>query len=172
MANLITNGMAKLQVAVLAGDGGIGTVWEDFGYVAEESASFTQDDPETTEFFAEQVDDAIFSSTKQGKRQLNFILTAPDEDTFVDTMGGTITGTGDAKQWAAPDQVPVIERSFRVIPTTGLVIWIARASLAAKVDGGLSKTSLLGISVVATLLAPTKVGQKAWGTQTIASTED
>lgn len=171
MADLVTTGLAKIEIGTIAVDGGIATSWAVIGKTAEESASFTEEDPTTTEFFAEEVDDPIFSSSKQGIRTFNWSLAAADIPQIVTVLGGTTSGSGDSLKWVAPAQIPVIEKSIRVIPTNGHVLFITRAKITAKIDGGFSKTDNMKIAIVGTILTPTKANEPGWGFITIASTE-
>lgn len=159
MANLVTRGLAKIEIGAIAVDGGMGTSLAVIGYTAENSVTFSEEDGTTTEFYAEEIDTAIDSVTKAGKRSVNFTLASPDPDQLVAVFGGTTSGTAPNKTWKAPDSIPVIEKSLKITPSKGLVFSFPKVSLAAKFSGGFSKTDTLKVDVIATVLQPDKAGE-------------
>ncbi len=161
MADLITIGVSKIEVGAIAGDGGMGTTLAVIGKTAEGSASMTTEDPTLTEFYAEESDTALYTSSKAGKTTFNFSLAAPDLPQLAAVFGGTVTGTGSSAVWKRPDAVPVIEKSMKITPQAGIVISIPRASITAKFSGGFSKNDTLKVDIVATVLLPTKANEGA-----------
>ncbi|MDR1348315.1 MAG: hypothetical protein LBJ63_07840 [Prevotellaceae bacterium] len=157
MADLYTIGLAKIEIGDIDPDGGMGTDLEQLGYTNQDSCSFTQEDPETTDFFAEELDDPVVSISRAGKTTFNFSVMNPDVTVLQKLLGGTITGTGDAAIWNAPSTIPVIEQSVKITPKQGLVFSVPRMSILAKINGQFSKTNIFVIDVVGTVLIPTDV---------------
>lgn len=150
----ITIGLASIKVADILADGATGTTFAPLGYTYENTCKFTEADPETTAFYAEEVDDAIDSSEKAGETKLNFSIANPDVDTLVAVFGGT----KDGSSWHAPETKPVIEKSIEVTPKKGLKFTIARAKLTAKLNADFSRKGLFLVEVSCTILVPTKSG--------------
>lgn len=161
MADLITIGVSKIEVGAIAGDGGMGTTLAIIGKTAEGSASMTTEDPTLTEFYAEESDTALYTSSKAGKTTFNFSLAAPDLTQLAAVFGGTVSGSGSSATWKRPDAAPVIEKSMKITPQAGIVISIPRASITAKFSGGFSKNDTLKVDIVATVLLPTKANEGA-----------
>lgn len=148
----ITIGLASIQVADILADGGTGTTFAPLGYTYENTCKFTEADPETTSFYAEEVDDALDTTEKAGETKLNFSIANPDVDTLVAVFGGTKVGS----TWNAPDTKPTIEKSVQITPKKGLKFTICRAKMVAKLNADFSRKGLFLVEVSATILAPTK----------------
>lgn len=161
MADLITIGVSKIEVGAIAGDGGMGTTLAVIGKTAEGTASMSTEDPTLTEFYAEESDTALYTSSKAGKTTFNFSLAAPDLAQMAAVFGGTVTGTGNALVWKRPDTAPVIEKSIKITPQAGVVFKIPRGSITAKFSGGFSKNDTLKVDIIITVLLPTKSGEGA-----------
>jgi hypothetical protein len=167
MANVTTTGLAAFEIGDIESDGGIATTWTSLGLIAEGSASFNQADGTKTQFFAEQLDLPVFETVKQGEQSFNFSLGFADFTQIQKVMGGTISGSGINQKWSAPAQIPVIHSSIRIVPTSGLVLNICKASFSAKISGGFSKTDNMKIEVVATILSPDKAGEPPYSFTTL-----
>lgn len=157
MASLVTLGLSSIEVAPILGDGSIGTAWTGLCLTYEDSCSMSEEDPTTQEFYCEESDDPVVSSTKRGKLTLNFSVMDADPDALVNLLGGTTSGTSPVV-WESPDLIPVIERSIKITPKQGLTFKIPRASISAKLNSQFSKKGLFLIDVVATVLKPTLTG--------------
>ena len=160
MANLVTIGLAKIEIGAIAGDGDMGTSLAVVGYTAEGGATWNTEDPTETEIKVEEVDTPIYISTEPGKSTLTFSLASPDLDQCAAVFGGTVSGSGTAKTWDYPDAVVVLEKSVKITPKVGLVFKIPRASLSAKFSGSFARADTLKIEIVLTVLQPTKSGVK------------
>ena len=158
MANLVTIGLSKIEVGAIAGDGGMGTSLAVIGYTAEGSCTIDTTDPEVTEFFAEEVDTAIYTSVKAGSTTVTFQLASPDLDQCAAVFGGTVTGTGSAKTWNYPDNVTGVEKSIKIVPKEGLVFKIPRGKLIPKFSGQFGRADTLKIEITINVLQPTKSG--------------
>ena len=157
--NTYTLGLAQIEIGDIAPDGGMGTTLDILGYTNKDSCSFTQEEPEVTDFFAEEVDDPVVSISKAGAQTFNFSVMDPDVKTLQKFMGGTVTGTGATAKWEAPASIPTIEKSVKITPQRGLVFSIPRMKLDAKLNGQFSKTNIFVIDVVGKVLVPTKSGE-------------
>jgi len=158
MANVVTTGLTSIKVGDIAGDGGMGTTLAVLGYTNEGSIQFTEEDPTSTEFKAEEVDDPIYISQTKGKTTFSFQLGFPDYDQLVATLGGAKSGSGNAMIWSAPSTMPTIEKSIKIIPKVGYVLNIPRGKITGKPNGGFSKTDQFKVDVTITCLTPTKAG--------------
>lgn len=153
----ITIGLSKIEIGDIAVDGGMGTSLAQLGYTYKDSCSLVTADPETTEHYAEEVDDPVVSFDKVGKTTLSFQVMNPDVDTLQTLLGGT--GNTTSGVWSAPATIPVIEKSVKITPTQGLYFEIPRMKLTAKINANFGKSGIFLIDVVGTVLAPTKTGE-------------
>jgi hypothetical protein len=158
--SVVTLGLSKIEVGAIAADGGMGTSLDTLGYTYQDTCKMTQDDPETTEHYAEEVDDPIVSISRGGKTNFAFSVMDADLTVLQTLLGGETTGTGDTQKWSAPDKLPVIEKSVRITPEQGLKFEVPRMKLASKINAEFSKKGILLIDVAGTVLKPTKAGVK------------
>ena len=136
----------------------MGTSLAALGYTYKDSCSLVTADPETTEHFAEEADDPIVSIDKGGKTTLSFQIMDPDVEVLATLLGGTADGTSGT--WSAPNSNPVVEKSVKITPEQGLYFEIPRMKLTAKINEKFSKSGILLIDVVGTVLTPKKEGEK------------
>lgn len=156
---VFTLGLSKIEMGDIAQDGGMGTTLAQLGYTYKDSCTLTQEDPETNDFYAEEVDDPVVSISKAGKSTINFQLMNPSPEVLVTLMGGTASASvqaGDNDIWEAPDTLPEIEQSVRITPSQGYQLDIPRAKVVAKIIGDFKKTALMLIDVTLTVMQPTK----------------
>jgi hypothetical protein len=165
---MYTIGLASIEVGDIAADGGMGQSLAQLGLTYQDTCKMTTEDPETTDFYAEEVDDPVFSMSRAGKTTFAFSIMNPELVTLQKLMGGTITGTGDAAKWSPPDTMPIIEQSVRITPQQGLKYEIPRLKIVAKVNAEFSKKALLLVEVVGTVLKPTKAGIKKYEATKVA----
>ena len=157
-----TIGLSKIEVGVIAEDGGMGKALDVLGYTYQDTCTMTQEDPETTDHYAEEVDDPVISISRGGKTNFNFSIMNPSVTVLADLLGGVGTpGTGSTPdKWEAPDKIPVVEKSVRITPEQGLKFEIPRMKLVSKINATFSKSGILLIEVAGTVLQPTKTGTK------------
>ena len=157
-----TIGLSKIEVGAIAGDGGMGKTLDVLGYTYQDTCTMTQEDPETTDHYAEEVDDPVISISRGGKTNFNFSIMNPSVTVLADLLGGVGTpGTGSTPdKWEAPDKIPVVEKSVRITPEQGLKFEIPRMKLVSKINATFSKSGILLIEVAGTVLQPTKTGTK------------
>lgn len=155
---LVTLGLSKIEVGDIAAGGGMGTTLEPLGLTYQDTCKMTQEDPETTEHYAEELDDPVVSISRGGKTNFAFSIMNGDVDTLVSLLGGTKNSTTGA--WEAPDKLPIIEKSVRITPEQGLKFEIPRMKLATKINAEFSKKGLMLLEVAGTVLAPTSASAK------------
>ncbi|MDR2652263.1 MAG: hypothetical protein LBC68_08115 [Prevotellaceae bacterium] len=161
-SNVYTLGLSKIEIGAVGTDGGMGTVLAQLGYTYQDTCTMTMDDPETTDFIAEEVDDPVVSISRAGKINFNFSIMNADVNVLQKLLGGTITGDpseGEPEVWNAPASIPAIEQSIKITPNQGLQFSIPRAKVTAKINGSFSKTNIFLIEVACTVLIPTKAGE-------------
>lgn len=157
-----TIGLSKIEVGAITEDGGMGETLDVLGYTYQDTCTMTQEDPETTDHYAEEVDDPVISISRGGKTNFNFSIMNPSVTVLADLLGGVGTpGTGSTPdKWEAPDKIPVVEKSVRITPEQGLKFEITRMKLVSKINATFSKSGILLIEVAGTVLQPTKTGTK------------
>ena len=64
---IYTLGLSKIEVGATAEDGGMGESLAQLGYTYKDTCKMTQEDPETTDHYAEEVDDPVVSISRGGK---------------------------------------------------------------------------------------------------------
>ena len=134
----------------------MGETLDVLGYTYQDTCTMTQEDPETTDHYAEEVDDPVISISRGGKTNFNFSIMNPSVTVLADLLGGV--GTPD--KWEAPDKIPVVEKSVRITPEQGLKFEIPRMKLVSKINATFSKSGILLIEVAGTVMQPTKTGTK------------
>lgn len=127
-----------------------------FGLTYQDTANMNQEDGESTEFFAEEEDEAIDEIEKAGKTTFNFSIMDPDLATLKRLFGGEIA----TDVWAYPDAKAAIEESLQIWPKKGLCFHVSRARIKAKINGEFSKKGLLLIECTATVMKPNTAGVK------------
>lgn len=170
-----TLGLSKIEVGAKGANGTMGTALAALGYTYQDTCTMTQEDPTTTDHFAEEVDDPVISISRGGKTLFNFSLMNPSVEVMADLLGGTATvaeeGSGEADKWEAPDKLPVIEKSVRITPQQGLMFEVPRMKLATKINGNFSKTGIFLLEVAGTVLQPEDPATKKITAKVIAATE-
>lgn len=158
MANTktFTLGLSKIEIGDIATDGGMGSTLAEMGYTREGSCSLTQEDPEITDYFAEEVDTPVITIAKEGKFTFAWSIMNPSVSVLADLMGGTATAETDT--WEAPSGAVTIEKSVKITPKQGFIFDIPRMSIVAKWNAPLSKTDIVAIECTGTVLEPTKSG--------------
>ncbi|NCB42917.1 MAG: hypothetical protein EOM59_09880 [Clostridia bacterium] len=158
---IYTLGLSQIEAGAIAADGGMGTTLATLGYTYQDTCKMTQEDPETTDHYAEEVDDPVVSISRGGKTNFAFSIMDPSVTVLADLLGGTGTeGNGSTIQdkWEAPDSIPTVEKSIRITPQQGLKFEIPRMKLVSKINAEFSKKGILLIEVAGTVMQPTKSG--------------
>ena len=158
MATLVTLGLSKILGKV--GEPTVlnftETGYMAFGLTYEDTCKMSQEDPEVTEFYAEEEDDPVETVEKQGKITFTFSIMNPDLPVLKRLFGGEIA----SDIWGYPDAVNTVEESIIILPKKGLKFQVPRMKLVAKINGEFSKKGLLLIEVTGTVMKPTTSGLK------------
>ena len=83
-----TIGLSKIEVGAIAEDGGMGETLDVLGYTYQDTCTMTQEDPETTDHYAEEVDDPVISISQGGKTNSNFSIMNPSAELKAALSGG------------------------------------------------------------------------------------
>jgi hypothetical protein len=124
MSNVVTLGLASITFK-----------GSSLGLTYQDSCTVSQDDPETTEFYAEEEDDPIEITERPGAIRANFQVMDP-------------TAALAAKAGTSEEGVLVIT------PKKGLAITFNRAKVTYKLDGQYGRGGLFLVSVSAIALKP------------------
>lgn len=153
MAKVTALGLSKIEVAdITAADGKPGA-YAALGLTYQDTCQMTEEDPTTTEHYAEEVEDPIITLSRRGKLTFAFSLMNANADTMQKVFGGTVTGTTN-KKWTAPAKMPIIEKAVKITPEIGGIFEIGRASLTAKMNGNFNKSGIFLIDITLTVLNP------------------
>jgi len=153
-------GLNSVEIADIANDGGVGTVWTVIGETALGSATLSSTDATTTDIKIEESDSPVESIVSDPSViNVNWSSYNLDADAMVLLYGGTKT-TGPPVKWDAPDALPVIEKSLRVTDKKGNVVVMPRVSIKTKLNLSFKKDGLGQLDMSATVLQPTKSGTK------------
>ena len=155
-----TIGLAKIEVGDMAADGGMGTTLSSLGYTYQDTCQMTQEDPETTDHYAEEVDDPVVSISRAGKTLFNFSIMNPDVEVMETLLGGTGTpGVAPAADtWEAPAKIPSVEKSVTITPEQGLKFDIPRLRMTTKINAQFSKSGIMLLEIAGTVMTPLKTG--------------
>lgn len=173
--SVYTLGLSKIEVGAIASDGGMADDddLKALGYTYQDTCKMTQEVPETTEHYAEEVDDPVVSTSRGGKTLFDYSIMNPSVLVMADLLGGTGTegnGTTTQDKWEAPDKLPVVEKSVRITPEQGLKFEIPRMKLVSKINADFSKKGILLIEVSGTVMQPTKANTPKMTATLIATT--
>lgn len=153
---IYTIGLSKIEVGAIGLDGAMGTTLETLGYTYQDTCKMTQEDPETTDHYAEEADDPVLSVSRGGKTTFNFSIMNPTVVVMAKLLGGT--ATVETNTWEAPAKIPTVEQSVRITPEQGLKFEIPRMQLTSKINAEFSKKGILLIEVSGKVMQPTKDG--------------
>jgi hypothetical protein len=156
--DVYTLGLSKIEIGDIKEDGDMGETLTVWGQTLQGTCNVSQEDPETNDFYAEELDDPAVSISRRGKTTLAFSIMNPDLEVLQKSFGGTITGEGSAAKWNAPAQLAVIEKSVRVTPQMGLIWQFPRMKINAKINGQFSRENIFAIEVSGLALQPKKAG--------------
>jgi hypothetical protein len=155
-----TFGLANVEMGAIAGDGGMGTSLVAVGETVSDTAIVSSEDNTVTDFTVEESDSPVESIVSaRGKLTFAWSTFNVEADNLVKFFGGTKV-TGPPVKWQAPDAFPDIEQSLKLTDKKGNVVEIPRAKLSPKFGLSFQKTKLGQVDIVATVLQPTKAGEK------------
>lgn len=166
---IYTLGLSKIEVGA-ASDGGMAADGDlkALGYTYQDTCKMTQEEPETTEHYAEEVDDPVVSISRGGKTLFSYSIMNPSVTVMKNLLGGE--ADEDADTWSAPDKIPTVEKSVRITPEQGLKFEIPRMKLVSKINADFSKKGILLIEVSGTVMQPTKANTPKMTATLIATT--
>jgi hypothetical protein len=157
------NGLQKVELSAIAGDGGVGVAFTQLGNTLQDSASLTSAQGQTTDFNIEESDAPVLSITKTGTLTLKWSCVDVSADTLVALFGGTKTGAGTVASpyiYTPPAAIVAIEKSVKLTDLQGNILTIVRASIYPAFNWGFSKTKIAQIDITAAILTPTKANTK------------
>lgn len=129
MSKVVTLGLASIKFGASASSlAALGLTYQD-------SCTVSQDDPETTEFYAEEEDDPIEITERPGAIRCNFQIMDP---------------TAALAQKAGTSEEGVLE----ITPKKGLKLTFNRAKVSYKLDGQYGRGGLFLVNVSAVALKP------------------
>lgn len=166
MAKSITKGLQEIAIGEIESDGGVSDTFVAVGYTYRESeTTITTADPTVVEYFSNESNTAIASSTTPGSTSGVFSLMKVDEDDMILFLGGTKTGLGTGPSpyiFKKGVSTPVLNRSLRITPLEGRIMTITKVTMSAKINWDLSADGIFLIDVAWTILQPDKVGEPAY----------
>ena len=149
-------GVSQILFGAIAADGGMGTNLAPVGYTNQDSCTVTMDDPDVTEFYAEEVDMPVVTKSKKGKVTIALSVMNPSIETLAMFLGGEADTTN--LEWNNGTTYENIELSCRIIPDQGFIFDIPRLKIDAKINGSLNNSSILTLDITGTVLQPEKEG--------------
>lgn len=150
MADLITIGLAKIEVGPMGSAGAMGTTLAVIGDTAEGSCTIETADPEITEFYVEEKDAPIHTSVKQGVTTVTFQLAAPDLTQCAAVFGGTVS----SGVWEYPTGYVSMEKAVKITPKEGIIFSIPRGKMTAKFTGQFGRADTLKVEISIQVLQP------------------
>ena len=162
----VTIGLAKLEVAPLASDGGPGTTFVQIGFTSKGTFQFQEEDPTKKTVDVEEKTDPLKVFKKAGARSLVFSLADPDTEALALVRGGEITTvasttTVKGTKTYEEDAAVSYECTIRVTPEEGFkTIVYNHVSLSGKLNGGLGAEQELLLEIACDILTPSKAGVK------------
>lgn len=152
-----TMGVSQILFGAIAQDGGMSQSLAAVGYTSQDSCSITMDDPDVTEFYAEEVDMPVITKSKKGKVNVALSIMNPSVETLAMFLGGTADTSNET--WTNGTTYENIELSMRIIPDQGFVFDMPRVKIDAKINGELNNSSLMTLDITGVLLQPEKEGE-------------
>lgn len=152
-----TMGVSQILFGAIAQDGGMSQNLAAVGYTNQDSCSITMDDPDVTEFYAEEVDMPVITKSKKGKVNVALSIMNPSVETLAMFLGGTADTSNET--WTNGTTYENIELSMRIIPDQGFIFDMPRVKIDAKINGELNNSSLMTLDITGVLLQPEKEGE-------------
>lgn len=148
-----TYGLSAIAIAAIAGDGGPGTTFATIGKTNPGTTKITTDKGTTSEKRCEELSAPLVSIAGDETQTIEFQLIVEGAATLESVLGGTVaTGV-----WSAPDTKPVIEKTLKITPLSGMTLQFNRVSIDAALNATLSREGdLFYVDCVCTVLQPTK----------------
>lgn len=151
-----TIGLDSVLIGPIAGDGGMGTTLTELGSIVAGTPVLTIPAPTTSEIPVEESDEPEFVTVTAGAKTIAFSSYNVDPSVLVDLFGGAVTGTAPNQIWSAPDTIPVVERSVRMLSRTGYNADMPRVQLTPDLSLNFQRDTPGQINITGTVLKPTK----------------
>jgi len=159
VARKITRGLSKIEVGVLAGDGGPGTSLNTLGFTDRDSAvTLIEEDPTIDRLYSHEEDDPLDTEITAGAKTLLFTLVDPDPDALASVFGGSATGSGTGATYDFPDTKEILIRTVKITPRKGMIITIPRGALYGKINADFARSGKFAVDIVVEVTKPTKAG--------------
>lgn len=151
MAKVTALGLASIEVANVSG-AGKEVSWEKLGLTYKNTCNMTEEDPQETEFYAEEEEDPQEIIIQRGKTTVNWSIMNLTAATCEKVFGGKYDS--GSKTWKAPSATFMQEKAIKISPVIGCSFIIPRANLRAKIKADFSKQGLFLAECTATILTP------------------
>lgn len=150
-----TYGLTGIETANLAGDGGPGTTFTTIGYTVPNSTKFVTNRGTATEKSCEELSSPLVSIPGDETMEVQTQVIVDSADKLLALLGGTVV----SGKWSKPDSKPVIEKTVKLTPKSGLTFTVNRGSFDGALNATLSKTGdLFYVDLIIKVLQPTKSG--------------
>lgn len=156
-----TIGLDSVLIGPIAVDGGMSTGLVEVTSIVKGTPTITIPAPTTTEILVEDSDAPEFVTSTAGAKTLAFSTYNADATLLVDLFGGTVTGTAPNQIWNAPDSIPLVERSVRMVSKTGYQADMARVQLTPDMALNFQADTPGQVNITGTILKPTKAATPA-----------
>lgn len=150
--------VSSIQVAPIAADGDVGTVFATLGNIYKETAEFTTEQDADIEHEYEEFDEPGEIVPGVKKTKLKWTITDFSTANLVKILGGTATGVAPDDTWTPPSTSQIIEMSVKITPKVGKVFTIPRVYLRANIDYKLQRSGIAKVVIEGRVLTPKKAG--------------
>ena len=129
----IAFGITSMKVGGIDPTTGLPTDLTDVGRIYRDTGTWTEEDGDETNHYAEREQDPVITIKEQGLETLNFSLMDTPADTLVLWAGGTVTEVVDEPDvWNKPRGPVNIEKSIEIVTADGTKFTIHRGKVTAK----------------------------------------
>lgn len=143
MATVKTYGLKKVSSGAVVEDGTMPPVLEELCKTLRDSCEFIEEDPQITEEFSDQEDDAEEIFIVKGGKSIKFSSFDYSPEALVKLKGGTIVDG----QWAEPAVMPEIYLAIELLTNTDLPLCFPKCRVFAKFNTKLVKNGLALLEV-------------------------
>ncbi len=152
MAEIRTYGLKQINAADISVDGTMPTKLEELCRTYKNSCEFTEDDPQITEEFCDQEEDAIDIFTTKGAKQIKFSTFDYSPETLKVLKGGTVLNG----QYAEPTGSVDIYKAIELITDTGIPFHFPKCRVITKYNAKFVKDGLMLLDVTLKPMSPGK----------------
>lgn len=149
-------GIKAIRSSAIVAETGLPVSLVNVGEVYEESAEFTQEDPETVDHRSEFLDDPVVTIQRKGLKEVSFSLMDTSAANLVKWLGGTVVEVVDTPdQWEEPDSTPQIFMAMEFEFEDGSIYGIRRGKISAKLIPNPTYAGITLLEVTVRAMAPT-----------------